>query len=432
TVIPPPAYIFAPFYVDQDSAWVAPWQSFERMYLPRSREALSDYHIGLRTNEYYLALARRDKEQAVLAELEAQRAALSRAMAEIRELLPENALAFDLEDFAADVETLVAESGELSELQRAYRDRLSGAENERTLWNEQQQILRQAMSELKDTVHLAARQPESIECPTCGQHYDNSLAEQFGLVSSFDDLFEAYQAGREKIALLDESIQKHRASLRTVELKLAEIERVLASTKEETTLDDVISAQGRTETTRALRSRLAAVDEAIGSALSGLKAAQRDLRIASDPKRTERVTTFFNSKFLEFATELDVRTDFTAARISSMRLARGSEGPRGLICYYYAILHTAREFGSSVFCPIVVDAPNQQGQDAKHLPEILRFLVERRPPDSQVIIASEDTVEITEAGSQVIRVGVTENQVLREDLFDEVSERFRPLLGHLL
>lgn len=35
-VIPPPAYIFSPFYVDQDQGWTKPWSSFSQMYLPNS------------------------------------------------------------------------------------------------------------------------------------------------------------------------------------------------------------------------------------------------------------------------------------------------------------------------------------------------------------------------------------------------------------
>jgi hypothetical protein len=54
-VIPPPAYIFAPFYIDQDQSWTKPWDSFTRMYLP---DSLADYHSGLRPNAYYEAKAR--------------------------------------------------------------------------------------------------------------------------------------------------------------------------------------------------------------------------------------------------------------------------------------------------------------------------------------------------------------------------------------
>jgi hypothetical protein len=60
-VVPPPAYAFVPYYVDQDRSWGRPWESFDTLFLPRSAEALAEYHLGLKPNAYYLALAERNK-----------------------------------------------------------------------------------------------------------------------------------------------------------------------------------------------------------------------------------------------------------------------------------------------------------------------------------------------------------------------------------
>ena len=48
--------------------------------------------------------------------------------------------------------------------------------------------------------------------------------------------------------------------------------------------------------------------------------------------------------------------------MTTMPFGRGSEGPRGLIAYYYAFLHTARRYSSSSFCPIVIDRPISKGK----------------------------------------------------------------------
>jgi hypothetical protein len=47
-VVPPPSYMFAPFYIDQDMGWSRPWSSFQDLYLPDSARTLADYHSGLR------------------------------------------------------------------------------------------------------------------------------------------------------------------------------------------------------------------------------------------------------------------------------------------------------------------------------------------------------------------------------------------------
>jgi hypothetical protein len=113
-----------------------------------------------------------------------------------------------------------------------------------------------------------------------------------------------------------------------------------------------------------------------------------------------------------------------------MPFGRGSEGPRGIIAYYYAFLHTARRYSSSAFCPIVIDAPNQQGQD--DMERVMRFIIDKRPADAQVIVATEDLFGLTEADATIVLVGERANQLLDDDKYDEVSDIVRPYLGQLI
>lgn len=431
TIVPPPAYIFAPFYVDQDQGWAKPWDSFIQMYLPDSKRALSNYHTGLRPNAYYIALANRDKQRAKLNELQLSRNDLRRALEEVRGLVDEIALNYDVHDFENEVEILIAKSSELNIIQSDYRDRLSTLSNERALWIDQQKILRVAMAEMKQSVSLASTQPESIDCPTCGQHYDNSMAARFGLISQFDELFDAYQEGEKQVRDIEIKIKDARSKTGQISIQIEQIDAILDSSREDTTLGQIISAQGRNETTNLLREKIQKIDILVGEALQELRDAEDLLKRSLNAERSKQITDHFDMLRSEYAKTLDVRLDYSSHAISSPQLARGSEGPRGLVSYYYAILQTAREYGSSTFCPIVVDAPNQQGQDAKHLPEILQFLIDQRPRNSQVIIATEETFGMFE-DNKIVDVGAVENQVLLDSEFVSVSEHFRPYLGQLL
>jgi hypothetical protein len=107
-------------------------------------------------------------------------------------------------------------------------------------------------------------------------------------------------------------------------------------------------------------------------------------------------------------------------------IEHGSEGPRGIIAFYYAFLHTARRYSSCAVCPIVIDAPNQQGQD--DMQRVMRFIIDKRPADSQVIVATEDLFGLTEADAAIVHVGKRANQLLDEDR----SNAVRPYLEHLI
>lgn len=123
-VIPPPAYIFAPFYVDQDQGWTKPWSSFSRMYLPNSAKLLSEYHSGIRPNEYYEALAERERLRALISAADLERKAVADAIKKIRAAAGEITLSYELNDFAGETDRLVAESQHLHECEVKYRNQI--------------------------------------------------------------------------------------------------------------------------------------------------------------------------------------------------------------------------------------------------------------------------------------------------------------------
>ena len=76
------------------------------------------------------------------------------------------------------------------------------------------------------------------------------------------------------------------------------------------------------------------------------------------------------------------------------------------------------------------NAPNQQGQD--EMQRVMRFIIDMRPEDSQVIVATEDLFGITDRYATITHVGKRKNQLLEEDRYDEVSDIVRPYLGQLI
>jgi hypothetical protein len=53
-IVPPPAYLFLPYYIDQDSSWSESWSSFKKLrQIKDYRNQSIYYHSGIRPNEYY-------------------------------------------------------------------------------------------------------------------------------------------------------------------------------------------------------------------------------------------------------------------------------------------------------------------------------------------------------------------------------------------
>ncbi|EGD60411.1 hypothetical protein Y88_0059 [Novosphingobium nitrogenifigens DSM 19370] len=113
-VIPPPQFCFLPFYQDQDRGWDDTWSSFKSLsMIPDFKRSILEYHTGIRPKEYYSAKALRAEAQREQNELKAERRALERATARLRNGRAPVTVTFSPELFEHQIQQLLAELNEL-------------------------------------------------------------------------------------------------------------------------------------------------------------------------------------------------------------------------------------------------------------------------------------------------------------------------------
>ncbi|RID89654.1 hypothetical protein D2N39_22100 [Gemmobacter lutimaris] len=433
TLTPPPAYLFAPFYIDQDGSWDKPWVSFRQdFYLPQSASTLADYHSGIRPDGYYTAKAELTKEKIVLFSLETAVETLRQAMTQIKEI-EGTTPTYDLKEFASECDDLVAESERLLVLQAEHRRTVSDVHEEVHLVRAEADLVNNALREMRGEFELASSLPRQVECPTCGHEYQNSLAERFALIEDEGVLSEALIEAQSKLERLVEKELAERGKLDTIVASLGRIENILETQKQSLSLNDVLIAAGKTEAAKLLR---ASLNEKIVAADASRKITE-SLRASmiefSDRIRTSEIKKFYRARLSMYSQKLDVHLDDPERQsIESISVARGSEGPRALLAYYYAFLHTKTNFTTSVRFPVVIDSPNQQGQDTVHLPQMLKFIFDHVPDDVQTIVATEDASELKLEGVTIATYGEAKRQILREKEFDQVRAIFDPFFQKIL
>jgi len=107
----------------------------------------------------------------------------------------------------------------------------------------------------------------------------------------------------------------------------------------------------------------------------------------------------------------------------------GSGGPRAILAYYAAIWMICSPSGRDDYdppsIPLVIDCPNQQGQDSQNLPRIIEFLSSRLPSNAQVIVTFEGDVP----NKFDHRIELTQPRKLLQE--DEFTDLFGELDGML-
>lgn len=433
TLTPPPAYLFAPFYVDQDGSWENTWVSFRKdFYLPESAVTLADYHSGIRPDGYYSAKAELTKEKLVLSSLETAVETLRQAMTQIEEI-EGTTPTYDLQEFASECDDLVAESGRLLVLQAEHRRTVSDLHEESHLVRAEAVLIKNALNEMRGEFELASSLPRQVECPTCGHEYQNSLAERFALIEDEGVLSKALTDAQSKLERLVEKERTERGRLDAISASLSRVQKILETRKQSLSLNDVLVAAGKTEAAKILRVSLNDKIVAADGSRTRTDSLRASMNEFTDRTRISEIRKFYRTRLSMFSQELDVHLDDPEKQsIVSINVARGSEGPRALLAYYYAFLHTKIEFTTNARFPVVIDSPNQQGQDKVHLPQMVKFIFDHVPGDAQTIVATEDASGLEFEGVTIATYGEAKRQVLREKEFDRVKAVFDPFFQKIL
>lgn len=433
TLTPPPAYLFAPFYIDQDGSWDNTWVSFRKdFYLPESAVTLADYHSGIRPDGYYAAKADLTKEKIVLSSLETAVETLRQAMTQIKEI-EGTTPTYNLQEFASECDDLVAESERLLVLQAEHRRTVTELHEESHLVRAEAVLLNNTLNEMRGEFELASSLPRQVECPTCGHEYQNSLAERFALIEDEGVLSKALTEAQSKLERLVEKERAERGKLDLIVASLARVQKILETQKQSLTLNDVLVAAGKTEAAKLIRVSLNEKIVAADGSRNRTESLRASMDEFTDRKRTSEIKKFYRTRLSMYSQELDVHLDDPEKQsIVTINVARGSEGPRALLAYYYAFLHTKIAFTNSVRFPVVIDSPNQQGQDKVHLPQMLKFIFDHVPDGAQTIVATEDASGLDFEGVAIATYGEAKRQILRKKEFDRVKTIFDPFFQKIL
>lgn len=430
SIAPPPQYLFLPYYVDQDAGWGQAWSSFDRLaQLPNWKAPLAEYHTGIRPNEYYRVLTELETKKQALAEAQAEYDLLSKSRRIVSAKLPQHVLPVDFDDFEAEISRLTNLVRHLKVEEEGRLSKLLQFENQRAIAREQLTAAENAYKEIRsDYDYAVTKVHESVECPTCGATYENSFAERFGLADDAERCLEIIALLRKQVNEFDEKIVAARQIHDSARKQYDEIRSVLHEKKETVALEDLIKSKGRAEVERVFRDSLEPVEEDMGKLQGAIASLTGRLKELDNKERKEEIQGFYHEWMRRSLHKLDVRTlpEEAYRRVSSTISETGSDQPRALLAQYFSILHTIAKFGSSVFCPIVIDSPNQQAQDSESLHRMLSFIRESVPEGAQLILAAEDLHGVAFDGTAVSLD--TKLHLLRKEEYSRAREEMEPFL----
>jgi len=432
--VPPPAFAFLPFYVDQDAGWVRPLDSFSNLsQYSDFRKDLLEFHTGILPNEYYELSASKRTLQVSQKEVEADRRIVAKAIERFNLEAAFDGLELSVEDHEAAIEQLLERLHRVRSVRSERAKKLAEILDERMLIDQQISVVRASIAELEKDARFATDLPESeVFCPTCGTVHHNDFANRFSIVEDREACFEFLAEQRQKLVRLSELARKEEEEIRSADGILAEIQSSLDSRQGAVSLLQVIESRGRAIASSMFDGQRKELDEKAVELLAEIKKIDERLSELRDKKRREEIVRFYSGEVLTYLKRLDVTNysadDFTKipARISET----GSDLPRALLAYFLAILQTIYKYSTALYAPIVVDSPNQQDQDANNVAAMIDLIVGSRPARAQTILGTV-SLHGRDVGDAKVIEFTEKLSVLQASQFERVSATMQPYMNQM-
>lgn len=432
--IPPPAFAFLPFYVNQEGGWEKPFNSFDHLgQYADFKNSVIDYHSGILGNEYYELAAERRKlklEQDVLA---GERRTIGKAVGKLGLEADFSGLELTLADHEEAIEGLLVRLKDIREIRQRRAAQLADALDQRSALDSQVRIAKQAIFELeKDAKFAASLDRPEILCPTCGTLHQNDFANRFGILDDREACFEFLTRSGQEMRKLSEVVSRAQSEVRDADKAIAEIQVQLDEKQGAVSLRDVIKMEGRRAAAGLFDEQLRNLDEQIGNFASRISDIEDKQDTFKDKKRREKIESFYAQLMLRYLKQLDVAAIDHAAvsKINGRISDTGSDQPRAVLAYDLALLRTIYEFEGSFTAPMVLDSPNQQDQDAANVAAMIKLIISERPGTGQTILGTVSMHGVDVKDGEVLEFD-QKLSVLRPEEFDAISGRMQPFFNQM-
>lgn len=422
---------FLPFYINQDGSWLAEWSTFSNLQqYQKPVQSILDYFSGIKPPEYYHISAEKLGYQKELSKLKDEVKVVNSVKDRFNKAVPLNGPKTNLEIFEKDVNRLTQELTELNAEQEKLRAGLVREKEALESLATQLKLARDALAHYdRDATYLKTKTDDVLVCPTCHAEHDKAFID---LLNYSEDA----RVLRKLTIKLEEDLKTgkiryegSRGRLLELNDKYASIKEILDTRRGDLLLDDVVRAMGAEAALSAFDSELSSLENKIDPLVGAIDKLNDTLAALTSVARSKKILELFRSSYVAALHELNMPpVDTKGLKLTSRPKISGSGGPRSVLAYYSALWNTALGEYGSFSVPVVVDSPQQQGQDAANLPVMIKYIAEKLPHNMQVIVALETPTDIK--FDKVIFLDEAYH-VLKPEMYNEIAGFVKPLVDEM-
>jgi hypothetical protein len=433
--IPPPAYYFLPFYIDQLKSWSTPWASFDNLgQYANWKPTLVKYHTGYISSKHFEIEEEIYEYKQTAAEADKQVQKINSAIEVLEDVSSESIIALSDDEFEAaqfeiqeELSKFVTKQAELFEMQALYQSDIYDLEK-------QLELATNSTEELEQDYTFAVESVSSdiLECPLCGIEHDNSLASRAVLLA------DKSQLEAQAISLLA-VISDKKEELAELNIKLIEVKgevsiinkKYLTSEQknENENLSNVLNVIAQQNVTNNV------VNSKEKQQLKSIEASdsQKDLKkdqkkLLSKDSKVE-LNELFMGNLIENMRTLGaegINLSKVKSPLDYNKLIGGgaAEGTRGLLAYQLSVLRQIDHVQNCSMAAFVVDTPNQQEQANHRYENVIDVIMANVPKSTQIILCGMENSALDDFKLEAHVINLGEKKLLRQEYYEKLQAEY--------
>lgn len=436
--VPPPAYYFLPYYIDQKKSWAKPWDSFDSLaQYAEWKVPIVKYHTGLLSPKHFeIETDKYEKkgEQRILID---EIRKLDIAITIVKEHTPKLSAAITTDErrFKSMTDEIKIDLIKLATEQELIMDNLATFESEKVDLQHQKNIAEAVINELELDYKFSVENLENdnIECPLCGTIHQNTAVQRASILVD-------KQQAESQIDFLNGQIEKLSINLAntyeslheiTVRINFLNEKYVLENDQQEeiglTSIIESIAGTSIQEKVSENKKDKLLKTSTIDDSLKELNKDQKDLQ---SKELTDNINGFFASTFSDYAKRLNTE-EVNLSAINSpldynkvVKEGGAAENVRVTLAYNLAIYSLVEKFSSSIKSAFVLDTPNQHEQSDTNYDSIIKLILETFPKDVQIILCAMENTHLEPYQKIANVIKLDDKKLLDKSRYEEVKIQF--------
>jgi len=422
---------FLPFYINQDGSWLSTWTTFVGLQQYKQPvQSVLEFFTGVKPAAYYELNATKIMRQSVLDDQRSEQRMVKSIRDRFAKTMPLDGPKTVPEVFEQDIARLTEEVTELNTEQEKVKEVLVRQKETVDSLRLQVRMAEQALSHYDgDAEYLREEPHEVLVCPTCHAEHGKTFMDILKYTEDARVLRTLVAQLREDDSKAVGVFEKSKSNLRDLDDKYSRVSAVLETRRGDLKLGDVIQSMGAETALTAFEAELAELKSKIDRLLSEIETLQAKLDELTSTKRSKAILKLFRESYQDALAALNMPpVDMKRMKLTSRPDISGSGGPRSVLAYYSALWRTSLGEHGDFSVPVIIDSPQQQGQDAANLPIMIDYIANKLPADMQVILAVETPT--TFKFDKVVELEEPYH-LLRAREFGTVSSVVRPFLDRM-